>query len=168
MIIIKNLSGYGGGVLKEAKFQLLYLGTSKNLSKIFNFGFLLAVCLIVQILRGIFLAMLYMSGRDMRFRELFLITENTINGGLIRYIHIITVSFFFICIYIHTGRGLYYGRFTKKKVWIRGVRILFILMATAFIGYVLPNNQISYWGASVITRLITEVPYLGKELVELI
>ena len=156
------------GLFKEFKSQLLYLGASKNLSKIYNFGFMLGFCLGNQIVSGLILAILYMRGRDLTFRELFLIIENTINGSLIRYVHIIGVSFFFICIYIHIGRGLYYGRFTKKNVWIRGVTILLLLMATAFIGYVLPNNQISFWGASVITSLITEVPYLGKDLVELV
>merc|ERR1711874_617757 len=102
------------GSFREFKSQLLYLGTSKNLSKIFNFGFLLAVCLGSQIVRGLFLAILYIRGRDFRFSELFLIIENTINGRLIRYVHIIGVSF------------------------------LLLLIAIAFIGYVLPNNQISF------------------------
>ena len=104
------------GLFKEFKSQLLYLGASKNLSKIYNFGFMLGFCLGNQIVSGLILAILYMRGRDLTFRELFLIIENTINGSLIRYVHIIGVSFFFICIYIHIGRGLYYGRFTKKNV----------------------------------------------------
>jgi len=154
--------------LEEIKKQLIYLGIPKNLSKIYNFGFMLGVCLGVQIVRGLVLSIIYIRGAESRFSRLFLIIDYTGTGNLVRYIHINTVSFFFIFIYMHIGRGLYYRRFLNSKVWGRGVTILLLLMATAFIGYVLPNSQMSYWGASVITRLLREVPYLGKELVELI
>jgi len=154
--------------LEEIKKQLIYLGIPKNLSKIYNFGFMLGVCLGVQIVRGLVLSIIYIRGAESRFSRLFLMIDYTGTGNLVRYIHINTVSFFFIFIYIHIGRGLYYRRFLNSKVWGRGVTILLLLMATAFIGYVLPNSQMSYWGASVITSLLREVPYLGKELVELI
>jgi len=154
--------------LEEVKNQVLYLAVPKNLRKIYNFGFILGICLIIQIIRGLVLSIMYIRGADSRFSGLFLIIEYRGTGNLIRYIHINVVSFFFIFIYIHIGRGLYYRRFLNKKVWLRGVTILLLLIATAFIGYVLPNNQMSYWGASVITSLLREVPYLGKDLVELI
>ena len=162
---------YGAGIrifLREIKNQLVFLGVPKNLSKIYNFGFILGICLSVQIVRGLVLSILYTRGSDSVFSNLFLILSYRGSGNFVRYIHINTVSLFFIYIYIHIGRGLYYRRFLNKNVWIRGVTILLLLIAVAFIGYVLPNNQISYWGASVITRLLSEVPYLGKDLVELI
>ena len=124
-MIKKNYLIYRG-IFKEFKFQLLYLGTSKNLSKIYNFGFILGFCLGNQIVSGLILAILYIRGRDLTFRELFLIMENTINASLIRYIHIIGVSFFYLYIYTHIGRGLYYGSFVKKTVWIRGITILLL------------------------------------------
>jgi len=147
---------------------LLYLGVPKNLRKIYNFGFILGVCLGVQIVSGLILSIVYMRGSDSVFSNLFTMLGYRGTGNLVRYIHINVVSLFFIYIYRHIGRGLYYSSFLNKNVWIRGVTILLLLMAIAFIGYVLPNNQISYWGASVITSLLREVPYLGKDLVELI
>ena len=170
MISLKFLH-YGAGVkifLKEIKNQLIFLGVPKNLRKIYNFGFILGVCLGVQIVRGLVLSMLYTRGSESVFSNLFLILSYRGSGNLVRYIHINVVSLFFIYIYLHIGRGLYYSRFLNKNVWISGVTLLLLLIAIAFIGYVLPNNQMSYWGASVITSLLREVPYLGKDLVELI
>ena len=155
-------------IFETVKTQLVYLGVPLNLRKFYNLGFILGVCLGTQIVRGLFLAIIFIRGIDSRFSELFKIQEYTGVGLILRYIHINTVSFFFIYIYIHIGRGLYYGRYLNKNVWLRGVSILLLVIATAFIGYVLPNNQISFWGASVITRLVREVPYLGKDLVEII
>jgi len=150
------------------KDQLIYLGVPLNLNKFYNLGFILGICLITQIISGIFLAILFIGGSDISFYELHKIQEYTDIGFTLRYIHINTVSFFFIFIFIHIGRGIYYGRYFNKPVWIRGVRILLLVIGTAFIGYVLPNNQISFWGASVITSLVREVPYLGGDLVEII
>ena len=166
-----KIFNYWGGValfLKVVQRQLSFLGVPKNLSKIYNFGFILGVCLGIQIVSGLVLSIVYIRGSDSAFSNLFTIIGYRGVGNFVRYIHINTVSFFFIFIYIHIGRGLYYSRFLNKNVWIRGVTILLFLIAIAFIGYVLPNNQISYWGASVITSLLREVPYLGKDLVELI
>jgi len=139
-----------------------------NLSKIYNLGFILGICLMFQIVRGLILAIIFIRGSDLRFLELFKILEYTGRGILLRYTHINVVSFFFIYIFIHVGRGLYYRRFLNPRVWNRGVTILLLVIGTAFVGYVLPNNQISYWGASVITSLVREVPYIGQNLVELI
>ena len=170
MVGLKIFSYLGnvGLFLREVQKQLAFLGVPKNLRKIYNFGFILGVCLGTQIVSGLVLSIVYIRGSDSGFANLFTIIGYRGVGSFVRYIHINVVSFFFIFIYIHIGRGLYYRRFLNKNVWIRGVTILLLLIAIAFIGYVLPNNQMSYWGASVITSLLREVPYLGKELVELI
>jgi len=155
-------------ILSVVKSQLIYVGMPLNLSKIYNLGFILGVCLVFQIASGLILAMIFMRGRDARFFELFKILEYTGRGMILRYIHINVVSFFFIYLFTHVGRGLYYSSFLNARVWNRGVTILLLVMGTAFVGYVLPNNQMSYWGASVITSLVREVPYLGLDLVEVI
>jgi len=102
--------------LEEVKNQVLYLAVPKNLRKIYNFGFILGVCLVIQIVRGLVLSIMYIRGADSRFSGLFLIIEYRGTGNLIRYVHINVVSFFFIFIYTHIGRGLYYSSFLNKKV----------------------------------------------------
>lgn len=147
---------------------LVSLPAPRNISILWNFGSLLRFCLIIQIVSGVLLASYYAPSIDLRFSMIFKIIESADKGWLIRYIHANGASLFFLCIFLHTGRGLYYGSFNYKHTWNIGVTILLLTMAAAFLGYVLPVNQISFWGASVITNLFTEVPYIGGALVQLI
>ena len=141
-----------------------------NISYLWNFGSLLAVCLILQILTGIFLAMHYQPHVDFAFNSVEHIMRDVNNGWAIRYTHANVASFFFIFVYAHIARGLYYGSYKSPRtlVWVIGVIILILMMATAFLGYVLPYGQMSLWGATVITNLLSAVPVFGQDLVELI
>nr|YP_010170682.1 cytochrome b [Orgyia postica]QRZ60689.1 cytochrome b [Orgyia postica] len=136
-----------------------------NISYLWNFGSLLGLCLITQILTGLFLTMYYTANIELAFYSVNYICRNVNYGWLIRTIHANGASFFFICIYIHIGRGMYYESFNLKNTWMIGVTILFLLMGTAFMGYVLPWGQMSFWGATVITNLLSAIPYLGTMLV---
>lgn len=141
-----------------------------NLSYMWNFGSLLGVCLIIQILSGVFLAMHYVPNVDLAFNSVEHIMRDVTNGWLLRYCHANVASFFFICVYMHVGRGLYYGSYKSPLVlaWSIGVIILVLMMAIAFLGYVLPYGQMSLWGATVITNLLSAIPVFGHDLVELI
>ena len=130
-----------------------------------NFGSLLGLCLVSQLITGLFLAMHY--SRDVRtaFQAVSHIMRDVNLGWLLRILHANGARIFFICIYLHISRGLYYGAYLNTHVWARGVSILFLLMATAFLGYVLPWGQISFWGATVITNLFSAIPYIGDDIV---
>nr|YP_010372469.1 cytochrome b [Parantica swinhoei]UPA56423.1 cytochrome b [Parantica swinhoei] len=145
--------------------SLINLPTPSNISSMWNFGSLLGMCLGIQIITGLFLTMYYTANIDMAFNSINYICRNVNYGWLIRTLHANGASFFFICIYIHIGRGIYYNSFNYKQTWMIGVIILFLLMATAFMGYVLPWGQMSFWGATVITNLLSAIPYLGTMLV---
>ena len=147
---------------------LVQLPAPVNLSSLWNIGSLLSICLIIQIITGVLLASSYSPSISNRFYLVNFITENSDKGWLIRYIHANGASLFFICIYTHIGRGIYYKSYFMVHTWIVGVTIIIITIAAAFLGYVLPVNQISFWGASVITNLFSEVPYIGPELVQTI
>lgn len=152
--------------LKIVNNSLIDLPTPSNISAWWNFGSLLGLCLGTQILTGVFLAIHYTSDIDTAFSSVTHICRNVNYGWLIRSIHANGASFFFICIYIHIARGLYYGSYLNKKTWNVGVVILLLVIATAFVGYVLPWGQISFWGATVITNLMSAVPYIGNDLVQ--
>nr|QVT11068.1 cytochrome b [Psilogramma menephron] len=152
-------------ILKIINGSLIDLPTPSNISAWWNFGSLLAMCLMIQILTGLFLTMYYTANIEMAFYSVNYICRNVNYGWLIRTLHANGASFFFICIYIHIGRGIYYESFNLKLTWFMGVIILFMLMATAFMGYVLPWGQMSFWGATVITNLLSAIPYLGNMLV---
>ena len=141
-----------------------------NLSYLWNFGSLLGTCLILQILTGIFLAMHYQPHVDFAFNSVEHIMRDVNNGWAVRYTHANVASFFFIFVYAHIARGLYYGSYKSPRVlvWAIGVIILIVMMATAFLGYVLPYGQMSLWGATVITNLLSAIPVFGQDLVELI
>nr|UXR11465.1 cytochrome b [Danaus genutia] len=145
--------------------SLINLPSPSNISSMWNFGSLLALCLGIQIITGLFLTMYYTANIEMAFNSVNYICRNVNYGWLIRTLHANGASFFFICIYIHIGRGIYYGSYNFLYTWIMGVIILFVLMATAFMGYVLPWGQMSFWGATVITNLLSAIPYLGTDLV---
>nr|UEK75621.1 cytochrome b [Epistrophe bashanensis] len=153
-------------ILKIANNALVDLPTPTNISIWWNFGSLLGLCLIIQILTGLFLAMHYTADINMAFNSVDHICRNVNYGWLLRTLHANGASFFFICIYLHVGRGMYYGSFLFTPTWLSGTIILFLLMATAFMGYVLPWGQMSFWGATVITNLLSAIPYLGLDLVQ--
>nr|YP_009179033.1 cytochrome b [Hepialus xiaojinensis]ALK03772.1 cytochrome b [Hepialus xiaojinensis] len=152
-------------IIKIINNSLIDLPTPSNISSWWNFGSLLGLCLITQIITGLFLTMHYSANIDLAFYSVNHICRNVNYGWLIRTLHTNGASFFFICIYIHIGRGIYYESFLYKYTWMIGVLILFLLMATAFMGYVLPWGQMSFWGATVITNLLSALPYLGSMLV---
>nr|WEA76596.1 cytochrome b [Parnassius imperator] len=152
-------------LIKIINMSLIDLPSPSNISIWWNFGSLLALCLITQILTGLFLTMYYIANIELAFYSVNYICRNVNYGWLIRTLHANGASFFFICIYLHIGRGIYYESFNLKYTWMVGIIILFILMATAFMGYVLPWGQMSFWGATVITNLLSAIPYLGTMLV---
>nr|QTC30737.1 cytochrome b [Psyttalia lounsburyi] len=146
--------------------SLVNLPTPVNISIWWNFGSLLGLCLIIQIITGLFLSMHYTSNIDYSFNSIIHIIQDVNYGWLMRLIHMNGASFFFICVYLHIGRGLYYMSFKFIKTWMIGVLILLMMMGTAFLGYVLPWGQMSFWGATVITNLVSALPYIGLMLVE--
>nr|YP_010327140.1 cytochrome b [Asota caricae]UNP54467.1 cytochrome b [Asota caricae] len=152
-------------IFKILNGSLIDLPSPSNISYWWNFGSLLAMCLIIQIVTGLFLTMYYTANIELAFYSVNYICRNVNYGWLIRTLHANGASFFFICIYLHIGRGIYYESFNLKHTWMVGVTILFLLMATAFMGYVLPWGQMSFWGATVITNLLSAIPYLGSMLV---
>nr|YP_010501545.1 cytochrome b [Hesperoleucus symmetricus]UXB57625.1 cytochrome b [Hesperoleucus symmetricus] len=153
-------------LMKIANDALVDLPTPSNISVMWNFGSLLGLCLITQILTGLFLAMHYTSDISTAFSSVTHICRDVNYGWLIRSLHANGASFFFICIYMHIARGLYYGSYLYKETWNIGVVLLLLVMMTAFVGYVLPWGQMSFWGATVITNLLSAVPYMGDTLVQ--
>nr|AFO85239.1 cytochrome b [Donacobius atricapilla] len=146
--------------------SLIDLPTPSNISTWWNFGSLLGICLITQIVTGLLLAMHYTADTSLAFASVAHTCRNVQFGWLIRNLHANGASFFFICIYFHIGRGFYYGSYLNKETWNVGVILLLLLMATAFVGYVLPWGQMSFWGATVLTNLFSAIPYIGQTLVE--
>ena len=141
--------------------------TPLNLSYLWNYGSLAAFCLIIQLLTGIFLAMHYTPHVDLAFSSVEHIMRDVNYGWFLRYLHANGASMFFIIVYIHLFRGLYYGSFLnyRKVVWIIGVIILLLMIITAFLGYVLPWGQMSFWAATVITNLVSTIPVIGEQIV---
>nr|YP_010397901.1 cytochrome b [Rasbora laticlavia]UQJ79113.1 cytochrome b [Rasbora laticlavia] len=153
-------------MIKIVNDALIDLPTPANISAWWNFGSLLGLCLITQILTGLFLAMHYTSDISTAFSSVVHICRDVNYGWLIRNMHANGASFFFICLYIHIARGLYYGSYLYKETWNIGVILFLLVMMTAFVGYVLPWGQMSFWGATVITNLLSAVPYIGDTLVQ--
>nr|YP_010446957.1 cytochrome b [Chyliza bambusae]UTM10322.1 cytochrome b [Chyliza bambusae] len=153
-------------LFKIANNALVDLPAPINISSWWNFGSLLGLCLIIQILTGLFLAMHYTADINLAFNSVNHICRDVNYGWLLRTLHANGASFFFICIYLHVGRGMYYNSYLFTPTWLVGVIILFLVMGTAFMGYVLPWGQMSFWGATVITNLLSAVPYLGMDLVQ--
>nr|WIC77905.1 cytochrome b [Prinia flavicans] len=153
-------------LLKVINDALIDLPTPSNISSWWNFGSLLGVCLATQIVTGLLLAMHYTADTSLAFSSVTHMCRDVQFGWLIRNLHANGASFFFICIYLHIGRGFYYGSYLNKETWNVGVILLLTLMATAFVGYVLPWGQMSFWGATVITNLFSAIPYIGQTLVE--
>nr|WNH37126.1 cytochrome b [Malacocephalus occidentalis] len=153
-------------LLKIANDAVTDLPAPVNISAWWNFGSLLGLCLVTQTLTGLFLAMHYTADTQMAFSSVVHICRDVNYGWLIRNIHANGASFFFICLYLHIARGLYFGSYLAIETWNIGVALFLMVMATAFVGYVLPWGQMSFWGATVITNLVSAVPYIGNTLVQ--
>nr|ABY48466.1 cytochrome b [Xantusia vigilis]ABY48467.1 cytochrome b [Xantusia vigilis]ABY80944.1 cytochrome b [Xantusia vigilis] len=153
-------------ILKLINNSFIDLPTPSNISAWWNFGSLLGLCLLIQIFTGLFLAMHYTADITSAFSSVVHICRDVQYGWLIRNIHANGASIFFICLYLHVARGLYYGSYMYTITWNIGVILLFLVMATAFVGYVLPWGQMSFWGATVITNLLSAIPYIGTTLVQ--
>lgn len=153
-------------LIKIINNRLIDLPAPSNLSIWWNMGSLLGLCLIIQILTGLFLAIHYIPHVDIAFSSVVHITRDVTYGWLIRYTHANRASLFFLCLYLHVGRGLYYGSFINIETWNIGVILIILVIISAFIGYVLVWGQMSFWAATVITNLLSAIPYVGKTLVE--
>nr|QDI93399.1 cytochrome b [Insulaphylus sp. ph6] len=153
-------------LIKIMNGSLIDLPSPSSISIWWNFGSLLGMCLMIQILTGLFLAMHYTANIELAFSSVMHICRDVNNGWLIRNLHANGASMFFICLYMHVGRGMYYSSYKLMMTWMVGVVLLLLVMATAFLGYVLPWGQMSLWGATVITNLLSALPYLGNDLVK--
>nr|YP_448880.1 cytochrome b [Testudo marginata]AAY62497.1 cytochrome b [Testudo marginata] len=153
-------------MMKIINNSFIDLPSPSNISAWWNFGSLLGICLTLQIITGIFLAMHYSPNISLAFSSVAHISRDVQYGWLIRNMHANGASIFFMCIYLHIGRGLYYGSYLHKETWNTGIMLLLLVMATAFMGYVLPWGQMSFWGATVITNLLSATPYIGNTLVQ--
>ncbi len=153
-------------LFKIVNNSLMDMPLPSNISTFWNFGSLLGLCLVIQIATGLFLAMHYTAHIDLALSRVAHICRGVNYGWLLGTVRANGASFLFICLYIHVGRGICYGSCVTFHAWIVGVVILFIVIATAFLGYVLPWGQISFWGATVITNLFSAIPYIGTDLVQ--
>lgn len=153
-------------LLSAVNNRIISLPSPSNINILWNFGSLLGLCLGVQIVTGLFLAMHYARDASLAFKRIIHICYDVNYGWLIRTLHANGASIFFICLYIHTGRGIYFGSYRYIHTWNIGVIIILLTIATAFLGYVLPWGQISFWGATVITNLLSAIPYCGSAIVE--
>lgn len=157
-------------LLKLLNSYLIDSPQPANISYLWNFGSLLGLCLVIQIATGVTLAMHYTPSVLEAFNSVEHIMRDVNNGWLLRYLHANTASAFFFLVYLHIGRGLYYGSYKSPRTltWAIGTVILIVMMATAFLGYVLPYGQMSLWGATVITNLMSAIPWIGQDIVEFI
>jgi len=137
-----------------------------TLNYFWNLGSLLSGVFLIQLLRGLMLSIHYLRHRNYSFERVLHIIKDLDSGIIYRILHINGASFFFLLVYVHIGRGLFFGSFKHTFVWISGIVILLVLMGVAFLGYVLPWGQISFWGATVITNLLSALPYFGINIVE--
>nr|YP_010713454.1 cytochrome b [Batracobdella cancricola]WDA96155.1 cytochrome b [Batracobdella cancricola] len=153
-------------LIKVMNNALIDLPAPNNISIWWNYGSLLGLALTVQTITGIFLSMHYVPNIDMAFSSVMHISRDVEYGWLIRYLHANGGSMFFLFLYLHIGRGIYYSSFIMMETWNIGITLYILTMATAFMGYVLPWGQMSFWGATVITNLLSTIPYMGKMLVE--
>ena len=154
----------------QLEHELNEYPTPRNLNYWWNFGSLAGIILVIMIVSGIVLAMHYTPESTMAFDSVERIMRDVNYGWLLRYIHMNGASMFFVLVYIHIFRGLYYGsyKYPRELLWMLGVIILLLMMATAFMGYVLPWGQMSYWGATVITNLFSAIPVVGQKIVTLL
>jgi ubiquinol-cytochrome c reductase cytochrome b subunit len=165
MRILKNYP-----LLKTVNSYVIDSPEPSNISYLWNFGSLLGVCLIIQIITGVTLGMHYTPNVLEAFDSVEHIMRDVNNGWLVRYLHSNTASAFFFLVYLHIGRGIYYGSYKAPRtlVWTIGTIIFILMIGTAFLGYVLPYGQMSLWGATVITNLMSAIPWIGQDVVEFI
>nr|YP_009093741.1 cytochrome b [Hemiodoecus leai]AIS38314.1 cytochrome b [Hemiodoecus leai] len=156
---------YSINLLKILNNSIIDLPTPSSISTWWNFGSLLGLCLMTQTITGILIAMHYYSDPQTTFMNMVYLSSNVNTGWLLRHTHANGASLFFICMYMHTGRGLYFSSYKMSSTWIMGTMILLMTMATAFLGYVLPWGQMSFWGATVITNLVSTIPHVGDQLI---
>ena len=177
--IVSNLYSLGSSFFQTSRWcknfiiafldnHIIHYPTPINLTYAWSFGSSAGICLIIQMISGIFLAMHYTPHIDLAFSSVEHIMRDVNHGWLIRYIHANGASMFFIVVYCHIFRGLYYGSYMhpRQLLWCSGVLIFILMMATAFMGYVLPWGQMSFWGATVITSLVTALPIIGQTIVD--
>ena len=166
--VIKSIRLCKNYLLALLDSNLINYPSPLNLTYAWSFGSSAGICLIIQILSGIFLAMHYTPHIDLAFSSVEHIMRDVNNGWLIRYIHANGASMFFIVVYCHIFRGLYFCSYMQPRqlLWCSGVLIFILMMGTAFMGYVLPWGQMSFWGATVITSLVTAVPIVGQSIVD--
>lgn len=157
-------------LLKLVNTYVIDASQPSNINYLWNFGSLLLLCLVIQIVTGVTLAMHYNPNVLEAFNSIEHIMRDVNNGWLVRYLHSNTASAFFFLVYLHIGRGIYYASYRAPRTltWIIGTIILIVMIVTAFLGYVLPYGQMSLWGATVITNLISAVPWIGQDIVEFI
>lgn len=153
-------------ILKIINGAIYDLPTPPRLNIWWNFGSILGLCLVIQFITGLILAMHYTPHTDLAFSSIAHINLNVHKGWLIRRVHANGASLFFISLYCHIGRGIYYHSFILREVWLIGATLYVLTMATAFFGYVLPWGQMSFWGATVITNLFSAIPYIGTDIVQ--
>lgn len=153
-------------IISPVNSMIIDLPSPSSINYLWNFGSLLGLCLGIQIITGIFLAMHYSADVSIAFSSVTHILEDVNYGFLLKYLHANGASAFFICVYIHIARGLYYGSYLRSHLWYSGVSLFLIMMITAFIGYVLPWGQMSFWGATVITNFVSAIPYIGNDVVQ--
>lgn len=153
-------------VFRSIRDILVDLPSPRRISYIWNFGSLLGLFLLFQVVTGLFLSIHFSGDVELSFFSVVHIIRDVNSGWFVRVLHSNGARIFFILLYLHIGRGLYYGSYRFKKTWIRGVTIFLLSIATAFLGYVLPWGQMSFWAATVITNLLSAVPYVGKVMVE--
>lgn len=152
-------------IIKIIFGRVVELPTPTRISTMWNFGSLLGLCLTFQIFTGLFLSIHFSNDVTLAFERVRHICRDVNYGWLLRILHANGASLFFMCLYLHVGRGLYFSSFYYSQTWIVGTLILFAVIAAAFLGYVLPWGQISFWGATVITNLFSAIPYIGNDLV---
>nr|AHZ34683.1 cyrochrome b [Pseudobiotus spinifer] len=153
-------------IIKMMNSSLIDLPVPSNISHFWNFGSMLGTCLSIQIITGIFLAMHFSADISIAFNCVDHIMRDVSGGWFTRLLHANGASLFFFAMYLHVGRGLYFNSFVLSLTWLSGIMLFLMTMMTAFLGYVLPWGQMSYWGATVITNLLSAIPYLGQTMVE--
>ena len=153
-------------ILSPLNSTIIDLPSPASINYFWNYGSLLGLCLVIQIITGIFLAMHYCPDTSIAFSSVYHIIRDVNYGFLIKYLHTNGASIFFLCVYIHIAKGFYYGSYLRTSLWISGIIIFLTMMLTAFIGYVLPWGQMSFWGATVITNFLSAIPYVGMDIVQ--
>nr|YP_009502265.1 cytochrome b [Blastopsylla occidentalis]AWU48868.1 cytochrome b [Blastopsylla occidentalis] len=164
-MLMFSLKMKNNSLLNPIYNSLINLPSPSNINSMWNFGSLLGLMLVIQVLTGLFLAMHFSPSTILAFESVIHICRDVNNGWMLRVAHSNGASFFFIFIYIHIGRGIYFNSYELMSTWVSGIVILFLLMGTAFLGYVLPWGQMSFWGATVITNLLSAIPYIGEKMV---